>query len=168
MGRVSQRSSKVNSKVNSKDNSKVNSKDNSKDNSNGNALHDTKRLEVSKTLHRSGAASKTSTPDAPLRGPRAARLNTRSSQAATSTGNVTVARVKPTAIEQCVQHELRRYFDMLDGEDPANLYRMVIRQAECALVNMVMDECRGNQTRASEWLGISRGNLRTKLASMDK
>lgn len=73
-----------------------------------------------------------------------------------------------TAIEQCVQNELRRYFDMLDGEEPANLYRMVIRQAEQAVVSMVMEECRGNQTRASEWLGISRGNLRSKLASMDK
>ncbi len=73
-----------------------------------------------------------------------------------------------TAIEQCVQNELRRYFEMLDGEEPANLYRMVIRQTEHAMISMVMDECRGNQTRASEWLGISRGNLRAKLASMEK
>lgn len=78
------------------------------------------------------------------------------------------AQCPATAIERCVQSELRRYFDMLDGEEPANLYRMVVRQAEHAVINMVMDECRGNQTRASEWLGISRGNLRTKLASMDK
>jgi len=75
---------------------------------------------------------------------------------------------KRTAIEQCVQSELRRYFEMLDGEEPAHLYRMVIRQAESALISTVMEECRGNQTRASEWLGISRGNLRTKLANMDK
>ncbi len=73
-----------------------------------------------------------------------------------------------TAIEQCVQRELRQYFDMLDGEEPANLYRMVVRQAEHAVISMVMDECRGNQTRASECLGISRGNLRSKLASMEK
>lgn len=78
------------------------------------------------------------------------------------------ANCRTTAIEQCVQNELRRYFDMLDGEDPANLYRMVVRQTENAVINMVMTECRGNQTRASEWLGISRGNLRTKLANMDK
>jgi len=83
-------------------------------------------------------------------------------------GNACDRQGQRTAIEQCVQNELRRYFDMLDGEEPANLYRMVVRQAECALVSMVMEECRGNQTRASEWLGISRGNLRTKLASMDK
>ncbi|MFK7995658.1 MAG: helix-turn-helix domain-containing protein [Granulosicoccus sp.] len=92
---------------------------------------------------------------------RSSRMRTASPDAVGASGN-------RTAIEKCVQNELRRYFDMLDGEEPANLYRMVMRQAECALISMVMEECRGNQTRASEWLGISRGNLRTKLASMDK
>ena len=72
-----------------------------------------------------------------------------------------------TAIEQCVEHELSRYFDMLDGEEPAHLYRMVMKQAENAVIRKVMTECRGNQTRASLWLGISRGNLRTKLANME-
>lgn len=73
-----------------------------------------------------------------------------------------------TSIQRCVHNELRRYFDMLDGEEPSHLYRMVIRQAENALLESVMRECRGNQTRAALWLGISRGNLRNKLSNMDK
>lgn len=73
-----------------------------------------------------------------------------------------------TAIEECVQTEVRRYLDMLDGEEPSNLYRMVIRQTESAVINLVMSECRGNRTRASEWLGISRGNLRSKLSGMEE
>ena len=72
-----------------------------------------------------------------------------------------------TAISCCVQDELVRYFDMLDGEKPSGLYRMVIRQAEHALLDVVMRECGGNQSRAAEWLGISRGNLRNKLADME-
>lgn len=72
-----------------------------------------------------------------------------------------------TAISCCVQDELIRYFDMLDGEKPSGLYRMVIRQAEHALLGVVMRECGGNQSRAAEWLGISRGNLRNKLADME-
>ena len=72
-----------------------------------------------------------------------------------------------TAIGCCVQDELGRYFDMLDGEKPSGLYRMVIRQAEHALLSAVMRECGGNQSRAAEWLGISRGNLRNKLADME-
>lgn len=71
-----------------------------------------------------------------------------------------------TAIACCVKEELVRYFDMLDGEPPSGLYRLVIRQAEHALLRMVMQECNGNQSRAAEWLGISRGNLRAKLAEM--
>lgn len=73
----------------------------------------------------------------------------------------------PTVISACVQEELERYFAMLDGEKPSGLYRLVIRQAEKALLTTVMRECGGNQSRAAEWLGISRGNLRSKLADME-
>jgi len=71
-----------------------------------------------------------------------------------------------TAISHCVQNELRRYFDMLDGEEPTNVYHLVMRQAEHALIKSVMEECGGNQSKATKWLGISRGNLRNKLADM--
>ncbi len=72
-----------------------------------------------------------------------------------------------TAIACCVTGELTRYFNLLDGQPPADLYRMVIRQAEHALLDTVMRESGGNQTKAAQWLGISRGNLRNKLADMD-
>ncbi|MFT5897035.1 MAG: Fis family transcriptional regulator [bacterium] len=76
------------------------------------------------------------------------------------------ARPSNTAIANCVQHELRRYFDLLDGEEPSNVYHLVMRQAEHALIESVMQECGGNQSKATKWLGISRGNLRNKLADM--
>lgn len=123
------------------------------------------KLKASPTLRGSATGS---TSSSLVGDQRASRSNEKYTRMNPVTTRVNDEQVKATAIEQCVQNELRRYFDMLDGEEPANLYRMVIRQAECALVSMVMEECRGNQTRASEWLGISRGNLRTKLASMDK
>ena len=87
---------------------------------------------------------------------------------ATALNNAEESYHSRSAIEQCVQSELQRYLEILNDEDPVNLYRMIIRQAEFAVIDTVMRECRGNQTRASEWLGISRGNLRTKLASMKK
>ena len=40
---------------------------------------------------------------------------------------------------------------------------MVIEQAEAPLLEVVMRECAGNQTRAAEALGINRGTLRKKL-----
>jgi len=133
--------------------------------SNANRVERPGKLKASPTLRHNGAATRSSmsTSSADTTGASAKPL-----PMIRARSDANEAQVKHTAIEQCVQQELRRYFDMLDGEEPANLYRMVIRQAECALVNMVMEECRGNQTRASEWLGISRGNLRTKLASMEK
>lgn len=96
-----------------------------------------------------------------------AKASVREPQNSVGKSNSQLSQSRATAIEQCVQHELRRYFDMLDGEEPSNLYRMVVKQVEHALIDTVMQECRGNQTRASEWLGISRGNLRTKLSNMD-
>ncbi len=69
-----------------------------------------------------------------------------------------------TALQRCVNDELQRYFEMLDGQAPHDLHRMVMQQVESALIDYVMDECRGNQSKASAWLGISRGTLRSKLA----
>ncbi|MFK7862353.1 MAG: helix-turn-helix domain-containing protein [Granulosicoccus sp.] len=123
------------------------------------------KLKASPTLRQNAAASRLSSKPLSVEQKRANDKPLPMKPSLTDNGD---AKARHTAIEQCVQNELRRYFDMLDGEEPANLYRMVIKQAESALVSMVMEECRGNQTRASEWLGISRGNLRTKLASMEK
>ena len=72
-----------------------------------------------------------------------------------------------TAIQQCVHSELSRYFEMLDGEAPLDLYRMVMQQTEAALLSSVLEECRGNQSKAATWLGINRGTLRAKLAALE-
>lgn len=92
---------------------------------------------------------------------------TRSAKTSTTSPKPVAARIIPTPIEYSVQKELRRYFDLLDGQPPADLYRLVIRQAENALLNEVMKECGGNQSKAATWLGISRGNLRKKLAELE-
>lgn len=78
--------------------------------------------------------------------------------------NPSVPTKDETALQRCVNGELDRYFEMLDGEVPHDLHRMVMRQVESALIDYVLTECRGNQSKASQWLGISRGTLRGKLA----
>lgn len=123
------------------------------------ALPGVRRLPASGTAARGSVSS--------MRQPMATATLRESQNTSAGKINGQSSQSRTTAIEECVQHELRRYFDMLDGEEPSNLYRMVVRQVEHALIDMVMQECRGNQTRASEWLGISRGNLRTKLSNMD-
>jgi Fis family transcriptional regulator len=39
----------------------------------------------------------------------------------------------------------------------------VLQEVECPLLEIVMDQARGNQTKAAEILGINRSTLRKKL-----
>ena len=74
--------------------------------------------------------------------------------------------VKPsrrTPLRECVRSELERYFRLLDGQEPGELYKMVIGETEQALLEVVLHKTEGNQTRAAGYLGISRGTLRKKL-----
>jgi len=55
------------------------------------------------------------------------------------------------------------YFQDLEGHTPSDLYRMVINEVEKPLLESVMKEVRGNQSRAAEMLGLNRSTLRKKL-----
>lgn len=68
-----------------------------------------------------------------------------------------------TPVKACIEAELERYFALLDGQRPASLYKLVMGEAEHALLSCVMRHTDGNQSRASEYLGINRGTLRKKL-----
>ena len=62
-----------------------------------------------------------------------------------------------------VSKSMRKYFQQLEGESPNDVYKMVLKEVESSLLEIVMQQCDDNQTRASEMLGINRGTLRTKL-----
>lgn len=66
-------------------------------------------------------------------------------------------------ISACIDNALERYFDDLDGHQPADLYRMVLHEVEQPLLKAVLDYTRGNQSKAAEILGINRSTLRKKL-----
>lgn len=66
-------------------------------------------------------------------------------------------------IEECVTKSLERYFKDLDGERPHGLYDMVILTVERPLLEFIMQHTDGNQSEASELLGINRNTLRKKL-----
>lgn len=66
-------------------------------------------------------------------------------------------------LRRCVVEELERYFQVLEGEAPCDLYKMVIGETECALLQYVLERTGGNQSRAAQLLGLNRGTLRKKL-----
>jgi Fis family transcriptional regulator len=51
----------------------------------------------------------------------------------------------------------------MDGDQPENLYDMVLRQIEEPMLELVMQYVDGNQSRAADCLGLNRGTLRKKL-----
>lgn len=66
-------------------------------------------------------------------------------------------------LRDSVKQALRNYLAQLSGEDPTELYELVLCEIEHPMLDMVMQYTRGNQTRAATMLGINRGTLRKKL-----
>ena len=66
-------------------------------------------------------------------------------------------------IEDSVRETLIQYFKDLDGEEPHSLHDMVMLAVEKPLLDVVMHQAEGNQSKAAEWLGINRNTLRRKL-----
>jgi len=70
---------------------------------------------------------------------------------------------RPQALKECVEQTLQQYFGQLDGQPVTNVYDMVLSEVEAPLLSVVMRVCQGNQCRAAEMMGLSRGTLRKKL-----
>lgn len=64
---------------------------------------------------------------------------------------------------KCVELSLQQYFKDMNGEQPSDLYDMVLSQIEKPLFQAVMLQAQSNQTRAAKMLGINRNTLRKKL-----
>ena len=58
---------------------------------------------------------------------------------------------------------LDQYFTDLSGENPNGVYDMVIQSVEKPLLLYIMNLAEGNQSKASDILGLNRNTLRKKL-----
>ena len=68
---------------------------------------------------------------------------------------------------RCVINALEQYFRDLDGEKPAAIHDMVIRNVERPMLEFILQQAKGNQTVAADMLGINRNTLRRKLTDYD-
>ncbi len=66
-------------------------------------------------------------------------------------------------IAEAVVRTLEQYFRDLDGEKPAAIHDMVIRNVERPMLEFILRQAKGNQTVAADMLGINRNTLRRKL-----
>lgn len=66
-------------------------------------------------------------------------------------------------IAQCIEQNLNQYFKDLDGTEPCGVYDMVLHQVEKPMLECVMAQCGGNQSKAAAMLGLNRNTLRKKL-----
>ncbi len=66
-------------------------------------------------------------------------------------------------LRDCVADSISAYFGALNGHPAGNLYNMVLAEVEEPLLQAVLHHTNGNQSKASEVLGINRGTLRKKL-----
>ena len=62
-----------------------------------------------------------------------------------------------------VRKMMKQYFKDLDGEKCTGIYDMVVNAVEKPMLEIVMLQAQGNQTRAAELLGLNRNTLRKKL-----
>jgi Fis family transcriptional regulator len=67
------------------------------------------------------------------------------------------------AIDECIRVSVEQYFKDLRGAEPNELHELFINAAEKPLLEVVLRQAAGNQSKAAEWLGINRNTLRRKL-----
>ena len=70
---------------------------------------------------------------------------------------------KSAGLNAIIRSSLSQFLNELDGENPGNIYDLVMQQVEEPLLELIMQHVEGNQSRAAECLGINRGTLRKKL-----
>jgi DNA-binding protein Fis len=70
---------------------------------------------------------------------------------------------KDDVLEHCVRASLQRYLTDLGDSEPHEMWEMVMRCVERPVLEVAMERAGGNQSRASQMLGITRNTLRKKL-----
>ena len=66
-------------------------------------------------------------------------------------------------LAQTVHRGLEDYFRDLDGDQPTDLYQLVIGEVERPMLESLMAYTENNQSMAARMLGINRATLRKKL-----
>ena len=70
---------------------------------------------------------------------------------------------KQSDLANAVKHAIETYFKDLEGEKAHGIYSMVIDSVEKTLIGDILKRSNGNQSEATQKLGINRNTLRAKM-----
>jgi Fis family transcriptional regulator len=71
--------------------------------------------------------------------------------------------IQTTPLRTSVERAVETYLNNLDGQPATDLYNMVLAEIEEPMLQIVMRYTKDNQSKAAQWLGLSRGTLRKLL-----
>ena len=76
-----------------------------------------------------------------------------------------VANLESVSLEKLVKSKLEVLFQQQKNAqvEISGLYNIVIEQVEKPLIELTLSNCRGNQVRAAQLLGINRNTLKKKI-----
>ncbi len=69
-----------------------------------------------------------------------------------------------TFLEKWLDKSIRKYVGAMDKTNNGHLHELIMGGIEKPLVEIVLKETNGNQTKAANILGINRNTLRKKIA----
>ncbi|WP_296403732.1 DNA-binding transcriptional regulator Fis [Psychrobacter sp.] len=77
--------------------------------------------------------------------------------------NASVVPINRMPLRYHVQQAVEQYFIELEGETTTNLYHTILQEIEKPLLQVVLDQTQGNQSKTALILGLNRGTLRKKM-----
>lgn len=72
----------------------------------------------------------------------------------------------PAALDEVLVDKLRAIVPNMEALGGGSLYRAVLSHVEKLLLTVVLKECRGNQVKSADILGINRNTLRKKMREL--
>ncbi len=67
------------------------------------------------------------------------------------------------SLRACIRGNLEDFFSHLDGTETHDLYQRILHEVEHPLLELTLQQCDGNQSRAARMLGINRNTLKKKM-----
>jgi len=77
--------------------------------------------------------------------------------------DTSITEEKNSCLGEDIRKHVKNFFRDLDGQEISDMYEVFLTEFEKPLFEIVMQQTRGNITKAASLLGLNRGTLRNRL-----